>query len=308
MAKIKNQNLIIVGGKEPVLQEKSVEITENTTTTITADEGFDGLSKVDIITNVAGSGGGGSDNFKALVEGTMTELTAEDLSGVTNIRPNAFTSLSIEKATIPSSVQTIGNYSFQQTQLKEIVFSEGLKNIGLSAFYGSSSARLLGNQTSLIFPSTLETIGSYAFSYSDLSKVTEIYFPDSVTSLGGCFSNILLENCNITFGSGLTTFPASLFYNAKNKADNYTSKVYFRFNGDVTLINNEAFGSVKGARLFDFRNCTSVPTLAALSGISSYTTRNFTIVVPDALYDSWRTATNWSTIKSKIKKVSEYTG
>lgn len=308
MAKIKNQNLIIIGGKEPVLQEKSVEITENTTTTITADEGFDGLKSLEVTTNVAGSGGG-SDNFKALVEGTMTELTAEDLAGIANIRPSAFQNTNIEKATIPSNVQTIGNGAFQLTKLKEIVFSEGLKSIGLSVFYGSSSARLLGNQTSLIFPSTLETMGNYAFSYSDLSKVTEIYFPDSVTSLGvGCFTNILLENCNITFGSGITFIPAGLFQYAKNKADNYTSKVYFRFNGDVTSIANEAFGSVKGARLFDFRNCTSVPTLGALSGITSYTTRNFTIVVPDALYDSWRTATNWSTIKSKIKKVSEYTG
>lgn len=64
MAKIKNQNLIIVGGKEPVLQEKSVEITENTTTTITADEGFDGLSKVDITTDVAGSGGGDGEEWE----------------------------------------------------------------------------------------------------------------------------------------------------------------------------------------------------------------------------------------------------
>lgn len=42
---------------EPILQEKSVEITENTTTTYTADEGFDGLKSLEVTTNIASSGG-----------------------------------------------------------------------------------------------------------------------------------------------------------------------------------------------------------------------------------------------------------
>lgn len=58
MAKIKNQTIVVIGGKEPVLQEKSVEITENTTTTYTADEGFDGLKSLEVTTNIASSGGG----------------------------------------------------------------------------------------------------------------------------------------------------------------------------------------------------------------------------------------------------------
>ena len=44
-------------GDEPNLQEKSVTITENTTTEITADSDYDGLSKVSITTNVAGGDG-----------------------------------------------------------------------------------------------------------------------------------------------------------------------------------------------------------------------------------------------------------
>ena len=42
-------------------QEKSVDITENGVTEVTADAGFTGLSKVIVNTNVASSGGGGSD-------------------------------------------------------------------------------------------------------------------------------------------------------------------------------------------------------------------------------------------------------
>lgn len=42
------------GGREPNLQEKSVTITENTTTEITPDGDYDGLSKVSVTINVAG--------------------------------------------------------------------------------------------------------------------------------------------------------------------------------------------------------------------------------------------------------------
>ena len=42
---------------DPILQDKSITITENGTQTITADEGYDGLNSVEVVTNVASSGG-----------------------------------------------------------------------------------------------------------------------------------------------------------------------------------------------------------------------------------------------------------
>jgi hypothetical protein len=44
------------GGATPTYQEKSVTITENGTTNVTADNGYDALSKVSITTNVSGGG------------------------------------------------------------------------------------------------------------------------------------------------------------------------------------------------------------------------------------------------------------
>ena len=50
-----------VGGGAPSLQSKSVMYTANGTNTITPDEGYDGLSSVDVTVDVASGGGGGGD-------------------------------------------------------------------------------------------------------------------------------------------------------------------------------------------------------------------------------------------------------
>ena len=47
---------IFEGSSAPSLQSKSVTYTENGTNTITSDEGYDGLSSVDVTVNVASSG------------------------------------------------------------------------------------------------------------------------------------------------------------------------------------------------------------------------------------------------------------
>ena len=52
--------------------------------------------------------------------------------------------------------------------------------------------------------------------------------------------------------------------------------------------------------------CTSVPSLEDTYGLYTIN-RIYTIVVPDELYNSWITATNWSVVKLHIVRQSDYT-
>lgn len=78
----------------------------------------------------------GGNKLAELMNGTLTELTAQDLDGATQIRLDAFSGqknlLSVE---IPGSVKTIGSRAFQDcSSLSTLVLNEGLEEIGTSAF------------------------------------------------------------------------------------------------------------------------------------------------------------------------------
>lgn len=75
--------------------------------------------------------------------------------------------------------------------------------------------------------------------------------------------------------------------------------------GIVTIQGNAFLNS--GIGKFDFSALEAVPTLENTSAFSG-TLATSKIIVPDALYDDWKAATNWSTYADRIVKASEYNG
>lgn len=93
--------------------------------------------------------GGGENKLAQFVDGTLTDITAEDLDGATVIRHNAFYFSDITSIVIPDSVTVIGNYSLQNClYLRDVTIGNSVTDIGASAF--QSCSKLL----SLTIPSS----------------------------------------------------------------------------------------------------------------------------------------------------------
>ena len=161
----------------------------------------------------------------------------------------------------------IGDDAFNNYRsLTSVTIPEGVTSIGMGAFWECGL-------TSINIPNSVTEIGECAFYYcTSLKSVT---IPDSVNSIG----DYAFKNCssltNVTIGSG------------------------------VTSIGDRAFYGCTSMQYYDFSTHESVPTLANTNAFSSIPS-TCKIIVPDALYDEWIAATNWSTYASYIIKKSDW--
>lgn len=167
----------------------------------------------------------------------------------------------------------------------------------------SYSIKSIGSvtNTDLVFPATyngkpVTLISSDAF--KDNTTITSIVIPDSYTSIGmsafrGCTA---LESAVI--GDGITGIGTNVFL--------YAGLKRVKFGNSITRITSYAFNSCP-LELLDFRKATVVPTLddgTIFVGMAN----GCKIVVPDALYDEWSTASRWSDLEKAVYiKASEYT-
>ena len=114
-------------------------------------------------------------------------------------------------------------------------------------------------------------------------------------------SSISYEMCqectnleNVVFGTSLISIAGYGFKNCKKL-------------GDITFqssprLDTQCFANCQ-MRYVVF-NCDTVPVMSAASAFVGTLCQ---FVVPDALYDGWVSATNWSTYADRIIKASEYT-
>ena len=127
--------------------------------------------------------------------------------------------------------------------------------------------------------------------------LTSITIPDSVTSIEQYAFYDCKNLTSITIGNGITTLGRLVF----SGCSNLTSVVY---RGNVLIPGYIFDGCTKIAK-YDFRNATSIPTLSNKAHLSH--AAGCKIIVPDALYDSWKAATNWSALTDVVwVKASEY--
>lgn len=211
--------------------------------------------------------------------------------------PRNFTSgcSSLKAIHLPVGTTMINAYALQSNGAHVVTLPIGITEIAFAAFTG------MVNLHHLALPNGLEKLGSYPFAASGLEK---LIIPDSVTNV----STWLQNTPSLTYvelPTSLTSIPANFMaLNATVSGEGATIGK-LKIPSGVTSIGASAFNGRRGILVFDFSECTAVPTLAninAFNAINDYAV----ILVPDNLYEEWVAATNWATHATQIVKASDY--
>jgi hypothetical protein len=246
------------------------------------------------------------------------------------------------------SISASGNMTRAHTysSVKDYVITFNIAEGAYLSFTGTSSAGVITSPYNSMVKKIEfgARVRIYNYAFRVFSKISSITLPNNVTSIGShAFYNCYLLNY-VVIPSGVTSIESNTFYQCNAISGVSLPKTiisigasafstlrglrYIIIPQDVTSIVgnafyasglcwavlpkglksiNSVFSSCASLAYLDFRAFDSIPSLSAsdsLSGIAS----DCNIVVPDALYDEWIAATNWSLYASKIVKASEFNG
>lgn len=208
------------------------------------------------------------------MNGTKTEITANDLQGITLRRGalafSPITSLEIEQEEIPKELCEECRY------LKTITLLEGVKTIGESAFVWCDFV------SEISLPQSLKSIGQTAF--NNTRSLQEIVIPDGVTDILGVNNFMYCGIKKATIGAGI-----SKLGQAFNTAQ-YLKTVILR--GDtLKALTSEA--------------CFIKTPFASGNGTFYIQPTSENVDVQDLIAE-YEKATNWTVYAGHFKPFSEY--
>ena len=212
----------------------------------------------------------GANKFASLVDGSMTEVTAQDLAGAKSIGSYAFYNRSkLTSIEIPNSVTSIGQSAFYRcSNLISVTMTEGVKSLGSSTFFECE------NLTNINIPSSVTSIGAQAF--YRCYKLPSITIPDGVKSLGNGTFRQCTALTSITIPASVESIAQEVFYSC-------SSLTTIRMLSDIP------------------------PTLSSTSAMPG--NANLQIIVPKSenqtVLTAYKSASNWSNFASKIVEATE---
>lgn len=204
---------------------------------------------------------------------------------------------------IPISISDIKQYAFYNIAYNTSVYISDLSawckiNFERNANPLSTGKLYLNNEeiTELVIPSDITQIKSYTF--DSCSSLINVILHDQVTTIGTCAFSGCKNLTSIIIPDSVTSIGNSAF----NHCSSLTS---ITIPNSVTSIDYGAFGDCTSMQYYDFSTHGSVPTLRSITVFIHFPS-TCKIIVPDALYDEWIAATNWSTYADYIIKKSDW--
>ena len=194
----------------------------------------------------------------------------------------------LETITMPNTITSIGEYCFSYAfRIKGIVIPNQVTSIGNNCFQYNYSLLLMS------LPNSVQNLGdNLCMNDFNLKKY---FIPKNVSTMG----NSIVGGCsNLTIlgiAEGVQNLSSSCFSAIG------ISQIILPLS--ILSLGGSCFADCYAAIKYDFSNFTQIPTLG--SSVFQNINSNCRIIVPDELYEDWKTATNWSSYASKIIKASE---
>lgn len=231
----------------------------------------------------------GNPLFYQLNTGASHTLLSAYLDNVETIASKSFGDcLSLKVITIPKGVTFVSIKSFQNSiSMTSVIIPYGVAGITNDIFNGCYSL------SSVVLPYDVTNIGSNAF--SSCYSIHQIVIPSTV----GRISSGAFSYCN-----------ALKYIYCKNVASIESSAFAYCF----SLSSFDALDNVADIKVSVFENCKSSlryilggSTVKTLESTSSFNNinRSCRIFVPDDLWETYKTATNWVYYTDYIYKISE---
>lgn len=231
----------------------------------------------------------GANRLAGYFNGSITEITKEDLAGVTQIRNTAFYNAPITSVDIPNTVTNIGDNAFAYCKsLTKVTIPDSVTSIGDSAFNTCKSL------TNITIPNSVTKLGTQSF--AECTSLISITIPDSITSINSSAFSGCTSLTSATISKNLKTVSNSLFI----RCTNLTS---ITIPASVTRVENGALkiGSTENKATITFLG-TTPPNIHSGAFDKSYIEK---IIVPKGYGEVYKSATNFSNFADYIEEATE---
>ena len=267
---------------------KTAELDAGSTFELPSEPTHDGLtfqswaSPIEIVNNTITVGD--SDITIGATYTTASETCEFDIT-LTTVTGLTFT-LNIEGTKVWGDGTTDTATSHTYTEAGDYTVYCYPTNTALPAnMFGQSNSNINYTVTRVRLSNSVTSIGSETFSYC--YSLTSITIPQGVTSIGSYAFSGCTSLTSITIPQGVTSIGSSAF----SYCYSLTS---ITIPQGVTSIGDNAFSPCYSIITYDFSDYASVPTLSSVNAFNSIN-KICKMLIPEALIDTWKTATNWAT-------------